>query len=725
MRLSRGGVKVGTRLGMTTRSMARGVDNDGIIDPKDSVSNLGSRASCTSVLSEAQIEIQWQMETNRIMADLRLTKLAREERQAQLAQEERQAQLAREERQAQLAREERQAQLAREERQAQLAREEKEAELKAELALKEAALKAEFLKKDLECHKSRSGSQVSSRRSAHTRTDLLETHGGYLNNNSQLSKNVISGGDVLLPKTAVRENLTSQKFSDSNNLLGSNDRSLRGNVAFGAARSVHPDFQNYVVSPGVPIGRAETCPKNCSPSGVNAVEYDGGVKNKYVSAALPAVTNARSCNVGGLNLNNGLSPVQSGLTQQESFFQYQNCRTFIDKASLINYNGSNMPYIFFHNRIKALMDSCPFENSRLTLLQAACVGLAGQNIANLVADTPGLSEARHIEMSLERLPQRFGVRGGFYAEPKFRYGDKLKSDSAFALKEFKDQLSQCLLYAKAYNQPDKVEGRFVLDLAKRLPDVTKKEFLKFLANRFGHTNEPSFESLFKFITEEESYKLTDFGISLLNASSELRKFEKPLDKSKNACPVRQTSVKSPNLPRRSDINKKQKKSPTTNSRPEHPMCIYCSSKGLVEHHYLSNCSEFLRLTPIDRKDVIVKSGRCLNCLRKHFVKDCFAPNSCRKCGAAYSRKHSFLLHDAFFTPSQACESGDNTSEPSVTVRKVGIGSMKAAFSRVTAARIMNPVNGKSRLVYVQHDPGSQVTLVLVKQAGTRFRSYCI
>ena len=80
-----GGVKVGTRLGMTTRSMARGVDNDGIIDPEDSVSNLWSRASCTSVLSEAQIEIQLQMETNRIMADLRLAKLAREEKQAQLA----------------------------------------------------------------------------------------------------------------------------------------------------------------------------------------------------------------------------------------------------------------------------------------------------------------------------------------------------------------------------------------------------------------------------------------------------------------------------------------------------------------------------------------------------------------------------------------------------------------------------------------------------------------
>ena len=257
-------------------------------------------------------------------------------------------------------------------------------------------------------------------------------------------------------------------------------------------------------------------------------------------------------------------------------------------------------------------------------------------------------------------------------------------------------------------------------MAKHLPDVTKKEFLKFLANRFGHTNEPSFESLFKFITEEESYKSADFGISLLNASSELRKFERHQDKSKSVCPVRQTSFKSPNLQRRSDVNDKQMKSLTTDSRPERPICIDCSSKGLVEHHYLSNCSEFLRLTPIDRKDVIVKSGRCLNCLHKHFVKDCFSPNSCRKCKAAYNRKHSFLLHDAFVTPSQARESGDNTSEPSVTVRKVGIGSVKAAFSRVKAARIMNPVNGKSRLVYVQHDPGSQVTLVsnkLVQDLG--------
>ena len=37
------------------------------------------------------------------------------------------------------------------------------------------------------------------------------------------------------------------------------------------------------------------------------------------------------------------------------------------------------------------------------------------------------------------------------------------------MKGFKDQLEQCLLYARAYNQHEKFESSFVLDLAERLP----------------------------------------------------------------------------------------------------------------------------------------------------------------------------------------------------------------------------------------------------------------
>ena len=59
----------------------------------------------------------------------------------------------------------------------------------------------------------------------------------------------------------------------------------------------------------------------------------------------------------------------SSAEQQNRFFEHQNCKTFMDKAALIGYDGANMPFIFFKNRIYALIDSCPFEGARLTLLQ--------------------------------------------------------------------------------------------------------------------------------------------------------------------------------------------------------------------------------------------------------------------------------------------------------------------------------------------------------------------
>ena len=98
-------VQENVHVGMTTRSMTKGIEGNLMIEPEDSMSNIGSRVSGTSNLSEAQIEIQRQLETNQALANLSLARLAREE---------------------------------------------KAAELQAELAIKQAALKAEFLKKGLE-----------------------------------------------------------------------------------------------------------------------------------------------------------------------------------------------------------------------------------------------------------------------------------------------------------------------------------------------------------------------------------------------------------------------------------------------------------------------------------------------------------------------------------------------------------------------------------------------
>ena len=95
------------------------------------------------------------------------------------------------------------------------------------------------------------------------------------------------------------------------------------------------------------------------------------------------------------------------------------------------------------------------------------------------------------------------------------------------------------------------------------------------------------------------------------------------------------------------------------------------------------------------------------------VKNCLFPNNCRTCGAACSQKHSFLLHEIYVRSSESRKAVDRESEVSgsVPARKVNITSIKAAFNRVTAVRLMNPDNGKSKSVYCQHDPGSQLTFV--------------
>ena len=312
-----------------------------------------------------------------------------------------------------------------------------------------------------------------------------------------------------------------------------------------------------------------------------------------------------------------------------------------------------MPFIFFEDRINPSMDSCPFEGARLAPLPAVCARTAGQTIANLTSDTPGLSEKDRIEMSLERLSQRFGVRGGFLSEleiRKYRYGKKLISSSGNIMKEFKDQLDQYLLYARAYNQREKLEDSFVLDLAERLSFEAKQRCLEFLLDKCGSTSEPTYQSLVDFVKREELCKSTDFGIMLLGESQSHQE-NKKIDKNKTACRVRQTTAESNEshpLAKSSDsaavYRAGDSRSPRSGGARNAPLCIYCSLSGKDKYHWLSSCRDFLQLNPKDCRDVVMKSGKYL---RDHFVKDCTFGNNCRRCGNGCDKKHFFLRHDYF------------------------------------------------------------------------------
>ena len=49
--------------------------------------------------------------------------------------------------------------------------------------------------------------------------------------------------------------------------------------------------------------------------------------------------------------------------------------------------------------------------------------------------------------------------------------------------------------------------------------------------------------------------------------------------------------------------------------------------------------------------------------------------------------------------------------PSFPVWSAKIGSTKAALNRIVAARVINPLTGKSKLFYCQRDGGSQLTII--------------
>ena len=193
-------------------------------------------------------------------------------------------------------------------------------------------------------------------------------------------------------------------------------------------------------------------------------------------------------------------------------------KDFLDEAVLIGYDGTNMPYVMFYNQIMNLMVRCPYSDRKLPILRAACVRSAAQTIGVVISDTPGFNDNTKIAMGLSRLEQRFGRSGGFANEPEvqqIRNGPKLSSTSGAAWKSFKDELTQCYVFAHSYKKPAVLEGRLVVDLARRLPSYAKQRYLDYLKDRFGSTNEPTFASLMAFVEREEECKSSDFAVQLM------------------------------------------------------------------------------------------------------------------------------------------------------------------------------------------------------------------
>ena len=135
-------------------------------------------------------------------------------------------------------------------------------------------------------------------------------------------------------------------------------------------------------------------------------------------------------------------------------------------ASQIAYDGSNIEFVLYENQICRLMDDTPFEERKLKVLRAYCVGQPREMVNLFCAPMKSMTTALRIAKALDRLKQRYGVSEGLTSEPKvkaIRNGAKVAFNSS-SLKTFNEDLNTLEMFVFAHDEVHKLSGQLVLAL---------------------------------------------------------------------------------------------------------------------------------------------------------------------------------------------------------------------------------------------------------------------
>ena len=225
-----------------------------------------------------------------------------------------------------------------------------------------------------------------------------------------------------------------------------------------------------------------------------------------------------------------------------NYLEREGRNEYINLTSQINYNGSNIAFVFYENQIRKLMEESPFEERRPEVLRASCVGELREMVNLFFAPFKNMMTQQRIDRALERLRQRYGVPNGFVSKPKVaevRNAPKV-THTVSSLKSFNEDLITLEVFAYGHNQVEKLSGQLLLDPANRLPANLKRRYLDKLDKSLLDLNQPSFEGfelLRKYVAHEIKLMTSDYAQALFKT--------KEKDKSrecKSIARVRQTAV---------------------------------------------------------------------------------------------------------------------------------------------------------------------------------------
>ena len=344
-----------------------------------------------------------------------------------------------------------------------------------------------------------------------------------------------------------------------------------------------------------------------------------------------------------------------------AYLERQGRNEYINLASKIGYDGSNLAFVFYENQVRRLMDESPYDECRLEVLRASCVGQSREMINLFCAPMKSMSTAQRIEKALSRLRQRYGVTGRLTSEPKIgsiRHGPKVSHNSA-SLKLFNEDLNTLEVFAYAHNEYDKLSGQLLLDTASRLPNTLKRRYLDYLKKVNVSLNQPSFQSLCDFVLLEIEMTTSDYALAFFKSEDKDKTKEQIVGRGEVR--VRRAAVGSGSGGQESGTavcgsevvggdggtcasTRQRREMKQHQKRP--PVCFYCLRAEC--RPYLIDCEKFKQLSPREKRQAVFDAKRCFNCLSpEHFVRGCVFRSKCRTCGPLSENKHATALHESY------------------------------------------------------------------------------
>ena len=191
-------------------------------------------------------------------------------------------------------------------------------------------------------------------------------------------------------------------------------------------------------------------------------------------------------------------------TALHEYLQRQGRNEYINLASQIAYDGQNIVFIFYENQIRRLMNESPYDERRLEVLRASCIGQPHEMVNLFCAPMKSITNSQRIEKALGCQRQRYGVLGGLTSEPKIIAicnGSKM-AFNASSMKMYNEDLNTLEVYAFTHDEVDKLSGQLLIDTASCLPNLLKWRYLDYLDKKGLKMSHQSFDSLRDFVAYE-------------------------------------------------------------------------------------------------------------------------------------------------------------------------------------------------------------------------------